>query len=544
MKKTETEYLNKGNMLKANNEPDKAIIEYLKAREINPDNPQTHYLIGTCFLALNEKETAYSAFLTSVHLCPDYVPSLCELYYLLYYRYDVAGALFYIKRVLKIIPIANFKMIKAIVEYPWFFNDSQEIDKALSALDAALSEWQENKDSILLALPTLCEISYRYGDQTERFRQFGIGYTAGNASNKELTPPPPRQRKRLMIVADSRYTSVWRVILKGIMTHIDRSLFEVVFLPAVSIDWPWIKEAQALSDIYFPHVFTSEKNIIGIIEKMHPDIIFYPEISMADIIYSIATRRLAPLQVASWGHPTTTGIPNIDIFFSGELIEPENSNTHYTERLVKLPGTGALTLTPDPVKAVKYSNPKDIPSFVICQSEMKFDPSDDELYIRIAKRVGRCKFWISIAREKSGAKLRDRLINAFWDGGLDPNYYLVFVPYLVKEKFAGLLDEVDIYLDCPAFSGYTTAHFAIQRGIPIVTLEGDFMRQRLAAGLLRQIGITDTIAASRKEYVDIAARLARESTEQRTERRNVIIKAATLADNNMSVIREFERNLL
>ena len=56
---------------------------------------------------------------------------------------------------------------------------------------------------------------------------------------------------------------------------------------------------------------------------------------------------------------------------------------------------------------------------------------------------------------------------------------------------------MDIYLDAIAFSGFTTAIQALAcNGLPIVTLEGELMRQRLAAGILRHIGVKDTIATA------------------------------------------------
>jgi predicted O-linked N-acetylglucosamine transferase (SPINDLY family) len=115
-----------------------------------------------------------------------------------------------------------------------------------------------------------------------------------------------------------------------------------------------------------------------------------------------------------------------------------------------------------------------------------------------------------------------------------------------RNQFVGFLDEMDIYLDCPAFSGYTTAWQAIHRGIPIVTLEGEFLRQRLAAGLLRQVGVTDGIAASREQYVEIAVRWAQECRRAgpAAERREAIRRAAPKADGNRLAVRAFEQTLL
>jgi predicted O-linked N-acetylglucosamine transferase (SPINDLY family) len=105
---------------------------------------------------------------------------------------------------------------------------------------------------------------------------------------------------------------------------------------------------------------------------------------------------------------------------------------------------------------------------------------------------------------------------------------------------------MDIFLDCPAFSGYTTAWTAMHRGLPIVTREGEFLRQRLAAGLLRQIGITDGIALSGDQYVQIAIRWTQECKQSDlwAARRERIRRAAAMADGNHSAVRAFEQVLL
>lgn len=143
-------------------------------------------------------------------------------------------------------------------------------------------------------------------------------------------------------------------------------------------------------------------------------------------------------------------------------------------------------------------------------------------------------------------QLITRLNQTFYDRNLDPKQHLLVIPWQSREKFYSLLDMCDVYLDCPSFSGYTTAWQSVQRGLPVVTLEGKFMRQRLAAGLLRKIGMTDTIASSIEDYVTIAAQLAAECHNpiRRNARRNALAAAALLADHDISVVRAFERSVI
>jgi predicted O-linked N-acetylglucosamine transferase (SPINDLY family) len=101
-------------------------------------------------------------------------------------------------------------------------------------------------------------------------------------------------------------------------------------------------------------------------------------------------------------------------------------------------------------------------------------------------------------------------------------------------------------LDLPNFSGYTTAWLAVHSGLPIVTLQGDFLRQRLAAGILRQIGKEENIALTRQSFVANACMLARESydIEVKCRRRSELKAAAMTCDNRVDVVRALETILL
>jgi predicted O-linked N-acetylglucosamine transferase (SPINDLY family) len=186
--------------------------------------------------------------------------------------------------------------------------------------------------------------------------------------------------------------------------------------------------------------------------------------------------------------------------------------------------------------------------FVIAQTPFKFDPADDALFADIAAAVGECTFILFDLPKFSWAmeRLMARLKRTLRERGLDPENHLLVIPWLPREQFYALLDASDIFLDCPSFSGYTTAWQAVQRGLPVVTLEGQFMRRRLAAGLLRRIGMTDTIATSADEYVTIVKKLADECSDpvQREARRHALKTAAALGDNDVSVVRAFEHTLI
>src|SRR5262249_44840918 len=73
------------------------------------------------------------------------------------------------------------------------------------------------------------------------------------------------------------------------------------------------------------------------IAKLELDVLYYADVGMTAWTYFLAFARLAPVQCVTWGHPLTTGIPNLDYFISSELLEGPGAEEHYTEKLVRLP---------------------------------------------------------------------------------------------------------------------------------------------------------------------------------------------------------------
>jgi len=399
-------------------------------------------------------------------------------------------------------------------------------------------------------------LAYRPADVTALLSRYGDLLCAEAAAHWQAQIPasvtvrPPRERIRIAVVSGHvRQHAVWDVVLRGIVAHLDRQRFDVVLYHTGSMTDQETIWAKGRVD-RFVQGPRSTQAWLDEVARDRPDVMFYPEVGMDPATCALAALRLAPLQVAGWGHPVTTGLPSIDLFVSGELLEGAGAERHYREKLIRLPGTGVCTDLA-PVQSQPWDSPArqgNCVRFALCQQPIKFDPADDVLLARIAKAVGPSEFWLAAPKKLHWAtlRLRNRLADAFRAEGLDPDAHLRVMPWLSRDQFAGFLDEMDVFLDCPAFSGYTTAWQAIHRGIFIVTLEGEFLRQRLAAGLLRQIGRTDGIASSADQYVQIATLRAQESRDsgQQAVRRESIRRVASQADGNRAAVSAFEQALI
>ncbi|MBT3786092.1 hypothetical protein HOF92_14040, partial [bacterium] len=78
--------------------------------------------------------------------------------------------------------------------------------------------------------------------------------------------------------------------------------------------------------------------------------VFYPDIGMDLEGKYLSNIRLAPVQVAGYGHPVSTFGSAIDYFLGGRDVEEEEASKHYSERLVLIPGLGIHPVFPNIVR--------------------------------------------------------------------------------------------------------------------------------------------------------------------------------------------------
>jgi protein O-GlcNAc transferase len=70
------------------------------------------------------------------------------------------------------------------------------------------------------------------------------------------------------------------------------------------------------------------------IEQQQLDVLVFAEIGMDPGNYLLAFSRLAPVQVATHGHASTTGVPTLEYYVSYAPFELPDAQAHYSEKLV------------------------------------------------------------------------------------------------------------------------------------------------------------------------------------------------------------------
>jgi protein O-GlcNAc transferase len=360
------------------------------------------------------------------------------------------------------------------------------------------------------------------------------------------SPPAPGERIRLGIVSGFFCDhTLYKLFLEGWLTQIDRSRFEVIGLHTGRVADTRTARCAAWCDRFVQGLPASSWR--DAILSIAPHVLLYPEIGMDPIAGRLAAMRLARVQCVAWGQPVTSGMPTIDWFLSSALMEPDDADAFYTERLVRLPNLG-LFYTPDPVedpldaaKRARFGLDPLAPVFWSGQALYKYLPQYDVVFPRIAARLGACQFvFIGFAKSQAVTEaFRARLEAAFAAAGLDAARHVVILPPMSQRDYLQAVGTADAILDTIGWSGGRSTLDCLVQNPAIVTMPGRFLRGRHTAAILRRIGCEQTIAESLEDYVSIAVRLARDPA-WRAEARQAVATGKHCLFQDVGTIRALE----
>jgi protein O-GlcNAc transferase len=312
-----------------------------------------------------------------------------------------------------------------------------------------------------------------------------------------------------------REHTIWRLMLKGWLSQLDRGRFSICAYHTSMIMDDQTALARRLSARF---VGGTGVDIRAAILADEPTVLLYPELGIDPVAARLAGERLASIQCVSWGQPETSGLPTMDFFLSSELMEPEDAASHYTERLVALPNLG-IYYAPDEREAEECSREalglrNSAAVFWCGQALYKYLPQYDEVFTRIASEVTDCQFvFIGFAKSQNVTEcFHSRLRQAFAKRGLDADRHCVFLAPMSQERFLGTIRLADVMLDSITWSGGKSTLDALAVAPVIVTHCGHLMRGRHTTAILRRLGVTETIAATLDDYVSIAVSLAHDSS--------------------------------
>lgn len=267
------------------------------------------------------------------------------------------------------------------------------------------------------------------------------------------------------------------------------------------------------------------------------DILVFPELGMHAETFTLASLRLAPVQCAGWGHPDTTGLPNIDWFISSEPMEPPGAQSHYSERLALLPGLGTRYALPAGGAAssrADFGIPEDRTAYLVPQSLFKIHPDNDELIAEVLARDAKgMAVMFASTHDVLTQAFATRLARSLRKRGMDINERVHFIaPNIPHPSYLALNRACDVMLDTLHWSGGNTSLDALATGLPVVTLPGALMRGRQSQAMLRTLGLEELIASGAEDYVARAVALGGDAERRRSVSERIAARRGELFERD------------
>jgi predicted O-linked N-acetylglucosamine transferase (SPINDLY family) len=218
--------------------------------------------------------------------------------------------------------------------------------------------------------------------------------------------------------------------------------------------------------------------------------------------------RAAPIQIGHLGHPG--GASYIDYMIADKIVIPPDHRPFYPEKIIHLPcfqpNDRARPIADKAFTRAALGLPET--GFVFCcfNNTYKITPRTFASWMRILGAVSDSVLLLYAENETAAANLKSTAAAH----GVDPAR-LVFATRLpaMTDHFARLR-TADLFLDTLPFCAHTTASDALWAGLPVLTCLGGAFSGRVAASVLKTIGLPELVTASAADFEATAVALARD----------------------------------
>ena len=491
-----------GNILRRRRAFDEALAVFAKALALEPDLAEAWLGRGNVYTQLKQHDNAFAAFDRAVSLEPDLAAAWLGRgnVYTQLTQHDNAFAAF--DKALSLEPDIDYAESLRL-HSKTHLCDWTELEAETARLLARVREGKEaSSPFVLLPLPCTAADQLRCA---ERFMKDLPVY-----SPVWLGESYSHDRIRIAYLsADFRNHPVAQ-LTAGLFEHHDKSRFEVTGISIGSADdSPLRRRLESAFEHFIDAADKTDADIARLIRDREIDIAVdlmgHTTHSRPDIL----AQRAAPIQVHYLGYAGTLGAHHIDYIVADSTVVREEHRRFFTEQVVWLPDSYFAS---DDRRAISPRMPTrrecGLPEagFVFCSfnNSYKITPTMFQLWMRLLQATPNSILWLRQVGPIAMANLRREAERH----GVSPQR-LVFASRVAENAdHLARQRQADLFLDTLPYNAHTTASDALWAGLPVLTCLGETFAGRVAASLLRAIGLPELVAESLKEYEALALKLA------------------------------------
>jgi predicted O-linked N-acetylglucosamine transferase (SPINDLY family) len=355
-----------------------------------------------------------------------------------------------------------------------------------------------------------------------------LAHTYDAAARRVYGEPLPRPATRRpgplrvgYLSADLRDHVMGKMVWSAVEHH-DRERFELYFYSLSSVDDEWTARFRGIAHEFRGLWNVSERAAAQTIVRDDLDILVDLSTHTRGAKPGILAAKPARVQVTHVASSGTVGLSTIDFKLTDRFADlPENAATQI-EPLLPMDGClypyrhieaaaehpyhrAALGISDDTIVIGAFS------------SALKLTRRCVALWREVLERIPQAK----LAFSPFHPALRQLYLRLTAAGGISADRLLFIPPGKGEAEAQARYAIVDFVIDTMPYGSVNGALEPLDAGIPIVTLLGRRHGERTAYSILANLGVTDTVARSGREFVDIAARLASDADFVRDVRERI-----------------------
>jgi predicted O-linked N-acetylglucosamine transferase (SPINDLY family) len=500
---------NLGMCLFARGKLDAAIASYRRALKLNPNLPEAHCNLGTALLAKGQVEEAVACLRLALQLRPDQAGIYSNLGNVLAECGRLDEAVDCFNRAAALRP----DLVGVQVNLANALANRGDVERSIAVSRTALERHPTcafAHGNLLYAMHFVAGIDPQsifaeHKAWNERHAQPLIA----RRQRHDNDPTTDRRLKVGYVSADFRSHSV-AYFIEPLLAHHDRDAVEVYCYADVPSPDKVTARLQQLAQHWRDIAGLSNTHLAERIRADRIDI-------LVDLAGHTANNRLlafaekpASVQVTYLGYPDTTGLSAIDFRLTDAFADPPGTtDSLHTEQLVRLQGSflcfNPMDDSPPPTSLPAASAGH--VTFGTFNALRKFSDQAIALWAGVLSAVPKSRLLIkntSLADDST----RKRLIERFSANGIPADRLDLRGRVSMRSGHLRVYDEVDIALDTFPYHGTTTTCEALWMGVPVISLAGATHVSRVGVSILSNVGLTDLIANSNQDFVQIAASLA------------------------------------
>ena len=421
--------------------------------------------------------------------------------------------------------------------YPEFFSNDDEIIHARKNLEKNINELNQSKDLNLkldgeMLDPPIFNLSYDQYENleinTKIVQILRKIYPEVNQNYKNKSTDKLNEKIKIGFISEFFSNHTIAKLFKGIIFNLDKNKFEPFIFHSYKT------EKSPIFQEFINHEINSDlKNIvlsknfqknIEEIQRTNLDIIFFPDIGMSSEFYYLSFIRFAKIQITSWGHPITTGNDSIDYFLSSKLLETENSQKKFSEKLILSDYLPMYFYKPKIQKKLLDDQMIKKNVYFCSQNLMKFHPHFDEIIAKILRKDKKAK--ILFIKDKSEI-LSKKIIDRFKKNSLIDFDRINFLGKMSVEEYINLCGSSSVLLDTLYFGAGNSFHESMFYGTPTVSMPTENLKSRIVLGAYKQMQIENPpIVNSIDDYVETSVDIANKNPFEMLELKKYFQKQA------------------